>query len=85
MGDVVRFLLGESWIGALLVRDDLLEACPEAMPQSAVCGAHRRSADVMFSFQWSPAENDYGVPGCVASGSTRNVATHGSASPYDVA
>jgi arylsulfatase A-like enzyme len=84
LGDVVRFLLGEPWLGALFVRDDLLEACPEAMPQSAVFGAHRRSADVMFAFRWSPVENDYGVPGCVVSGSTRNVATHGSASPYDV-
>jgi arylsulfatase A-like enzyme len=84
LGDIVRFLLGESWIGALLLRDDLLEACPEAMPQSAAFGAHRRSAEMMFAFQWSPAENDYGVPGSVMSASTKNVATHGSASPYDI-
>lgn len=84
LGDVVRFLLGEPWIGALFLRDDLLEECPEAMPQSAVFGAHRRSAEIMFSFQWSTAENDYGVPGCVVSSSTRNVATHGSASRYDI-
>jgi len=82
--DVVRFLEGEPWIGALLVRDDLLDVCPGAMPQSAAFGGHRRSAEIMFGYQWSDAENIHGVPGSVFSASKRNVATHGSASPYDI-
>jgi predicted AlkP superfamily pyrophosphatase or phosphodiesterase len=83
LGEVVRFLAGEPWIGALLVRDDLLKACPGAMPQSAVFGTHRRSSELMFTYQWWSEENDYGVTGLTAS-SSASVATHGSASPYDL-
>ena len=81
--DLVRFLAGESWIGALLLRDDRLKAYPTALPQSAVFGNHYRSAELMFAYRWWPAENEYGVPGCSASYSSI-AATHGSASPYDV-
>jgi len=83
LGAIVRVLLGEPWVGALFLRDDLLIECPEVMPQSAVFGDHRRSAELMFAYQWSPAENDHGVPGSVVS-SSANAATHGSASPYDI-
>jgi len=81
--DLLRFLAGEPWIGALLVRDDRMEAYLHAMPQSAAFGDHDRSAELMFAYRWSPAENRYGVPGCSASYSSI-AATHGSASPYDV-
>ena len=37
----------------------------------------------MYGYQWSAAPNGHGVPGSVVS-SSRNAATHGSASPYDV-
>jgi hypothetical protein len=53
------------------------------MPQSAVFGNHHRSAELMFAYRWSAAENEFGVPGCSASYSSI-AATHGSASPYDV-
>jgi hypothetical protein len=81
--DLVRFLAGEPWIGSLLLRDDRMADYPTAMPQSAVFGAHRRSADLMFSYRWWAAENQYGIPGCSASYSSI-AATHGSASPYDL-
>jgi arylsulfatase A-like enzyme len=81
--DLVRFMAGEPWIGALLLRDDRMGAYPDAMPQSAAFGAHSRSAELMFAYRWWAEENKYGVPGCSASRSS-NAATHGSASPYDV-
>lgn len=83
LGDVVHFLQGEPWVGGVFLRDDLIGTCPEAMPQSAVFGAHRRSAEITFAYQWSPAENDYRVPGCVV-GPNKMAATHGSASPYAI-
>ena len=81
VGEIVRFLQSRSWIGAVLVRDDLLGQCPDAMPQSAVFGAHRRSAELMFAYRWSSEVNRWGFPGQVASASPI-AATHGSASPY---
>jgi predicted AlkP superfamily pyrophosphatase or phosphodiesterase len=83
MGDLVRFLAGEAWIGALFVRDDLLEACRGAMPQSASFGCHARSAALMFGYRWWPRENEYGVRGCSASYSSI-AATHGSTSPHEI-
>ena len=44
-------------------------------------GAHARSADILFSPNWSAEPNEYGYPGLVMTG---GVAGHGSASPYDV-
>jgi arylsulfatase A-like enzyme len=80
--DLVHFLAGEPWIGALLLRDDRMDGYRTAMPQSAVFGNHYRSAELMFAYRWSHAKNEYGVPGCSASYSAI-AATHGSASPYD--
>ncbi len=83
LDELVRFLAGEPWIGALFVRDDLLDACPGAMPQSATWGNHARSAELMFGYRWWPVENEYGVRGCSASSSSI-AATHGSASSHEV-
>jgi predicted AlkP superfamily pyrophosphatase or phosphodiesterase len=83
LDELVRFLAEEPWIGALFVRDDLLGACPGAMPQSAAMGNHARSAELMFGYRWWPVENEHGVRGCSASYSSI-AATHGSASPYEV-
>lgn len=81
--DVVEFLQQQPWLGAVLVRDDLCPAVPGAMPQSAVFGGHRRSAQVMYAFRWWDGANAHGTPGSVAH-SASMAATHGSASPYDV-
>ncbi len=42
---------------------------------------HARSADILFSPDWSDAANAYGVRGSAASGGT---AGHGSSSPWDI-
>jgi len=81
--DVVELLQQQPWIGAVLVRDDLLSLTPGAMPQSATFGGHRRSAEIMYANRWWGGTNDHGVPGCVAQ-DFDGAATHGSASPFDV-
>lgn len=81
--DLVEFLQRQPWLGAVLVRDDLLPAVPGSMPQSAVFGGHPRSAEVMYANRWWDGVNAYGAPGCIVKGSSM-AATHGSASPYDV-
>jgi hypothetical protein len=83
VGDLVRFLAGEPWIGTLFLRDDLLSKGTNALPQSAVFGMHARSAAIKFSYRWWPKENEYGVHGCSASYSSI-AASHGSASPYEI-
>ena len=81
--ELVRFLASRPWIGALFLRDDLLAECPGAMPQSAVGGCHRRSAEIMFSYRWSHEANNYDAPGSVVH-SASLVAIHGSTSPYAI-
>ncbi len=72
------------WVGGLFVRDDLLARCPGALPQSAVGGgAHRRSPHILYTGNWSADANDAGVPG-LAENPSGNVASHGTASPFDV-
>ena len=83
LDELVRFLAGEPWVGALFVRDDLLDRCPGAMPQSAAFGNHPRSAELMFGYRWWPTNNEHGVHGCSASYSSI-AASHGSASPHEV-
>ena len=43
--------------------------------------AHARSADILFSPNWTAEPNEHGYPGAVMTG---GVAGHGSSSPYDV-
>lgn len=81
--EVVEFLQQQLWLGAVLVRDDLLHAVPGSMPQSAAFGYHRRSAELMIANRWWDGANANGTPGCVVQGGSL-AATHGSASPYDV-
>ena len=81
--EVVEFLQRQPWLGAVLVRDDLLPAVPGSMPQSAAFGHHPRSAEVMYANRWWDGANANDTPGCVVQGASL-AATHGSASPYDV-
>ena len=84
LADVVSFLKDEPWVGGIFLRQDLLDACPGMMAQSAVfSGSHPRSAEITISFRWSADENSHGIPGSVAS-SSKNIASHGSASPFAV-
>ena len=81
--EIVRFLEAQPWLGALFLRDDVQARCPWTMSQSAVFGGHPRSAEILFSYRWSQDTNAHGIPGCAAN-SSRNAATHGSVSPYDL-
>lgn len=47
----------------------------------AIRWSHERSADILYSADWTDARNAFGFPGTAASG---GVANHGSSSPYDV-
>jgi len=82
VGELASWLLTQPWVSGVFVRDDLLTACPGALPQSALGGSHARSAPIMYSPRWSDECNTYGVPGMVAGHPGGSVATHGSTSPY---
>lgn len=81
--EIVGRLGTRPWLGALAVRDDHLSCCPDALPVSALRCMHGRSPHVVVSGSWDDGTNGHGVPGRARS-SSRNVATHGSAGPYDV-
>ena len=83
LGGVVRFLQKKEWIGALFLRDDMMEDVAGVLPLSSVFNGHRRSAPIMFSYRWSDQPNKNGVPGSALS-STRYHAMHGSASPWAI-
>ncbi len=78
---LAEWLLAQSWVGALFVADELAEACPGALPQSAARGGHRRSGQIMYSYRWTNEPSTTGVPGTIY-GSPGMAATHGSTSPY---
>jgi arylsulfatase A-like enzyme len=80
VGAIAAWLLAQPWISGVFARDDLLDECPGALPQSAVGGGHARSAELMFSYGWSDAANEAGVPGTVHGEVV--AANHGSTSPY---
>lgn len=81
LAPVARWLLAQPWVSGVFVRDDLLDGECGALPQSAVGGGHRRSAELMYSYRWTHEANAAGVPGTVY-GRSGLVATHGSTSPY---
>jgi arylsulfatase A-like enzyme len=86
---VVRWLLGQPWVGAVLARDGGPAAgLPGTLPLSLAWGGRvgARAPDLRFSPLWSDAPNPAGVIGAVAGrpAGGRLGATHGSASPYDM-
>jgi len=81
--EMVDTMLGSPLLGALFVRDDLSDLFPGALHQGDVFGSHRRSPALLFSGRWSEGYNDHRVPG-VAAGPSTHLASHGSASPYDI-
>ncbi len=54
---------------------------PGTLSFDAIRWTHERSADILFSADWTDAKNAYGFAGMTASG---EVANHGSSSPFDV-
>jgi len=81
--EIVERLGTRPWLGALAVRDDHVSRCPGTLPVSALRCMHHRSPHIVLSGSWDEGANGDGVPGCARS-SSANVATHGSAGPYDV-
>jgi arylsulfatase A-like enzyme len=87
--DVVRWLQGQPWVGAVLARDGGPAAgLPGTLPLSLAWGGQvgPRAPDLRFSPAWSDAPNPAGIKGAVAGrpAGGRPGATHGSASPYDM-
>ena len=82
---IVRILQKTPGVGAIFTRaavpGGLDGRVPGTLSFEAVYGNHARSADILFSPDWTDAKNQYGWPGSTASG---GVAGHGSASPFDV-
>jgi predicted AlkP superfamily pyrophosphatase or phosphodiesterase len=54
---------------------------PGTLSFDTIHWTHERSADILFSANWTDAKNAYGFAGMTASG---EVANHGSSSPFDV-
>lgn len=81
--EIIDFLASRPWIGGIFLRHDLLQKYPEAMPQEAIFGDHRRSPEIIFSYRWSSEVNAHGVPGTVLHPASM-AATHGSASPFTI-
>lgn len=81
LGKIAHWLLAQPWVSGVFVRDDVLDGACGALPQSAVGGGHRRSAELMYSYRWTHEANAAGVPGTVY-GRPGLAATHGSTSPY---
>jgi arylsulfatase A-like enzyme len=88
-GAVVAWLQAQPWMGNVFVRDGGPAAgLAGTIPLSTVWGAPipehivGRCPDVSYTYKWSEETNEYGMPGAIRRGS--GVATHGSASPFDM-
>jgi len=82
---IVSALQRTPGIGAIFTRSAIAGALDGGVAGTlsfdAIRWSHERSADILYSPDWTDAKNGFGVPGTTASG---GVATHGSSSPYDV-
>ena len=85
---IVGILQKTPGIGAIFTRasvpgrpGELDGRVPGTLSFEAAHWSHVRSADILFSPDWTDAKNQYGWAGTAASG---GVAGHGSASPFDI-
>ena len=82
---IVAALQRTPGIGAIFTRANARQLLDGGVPGTlsfdVVRWDHDRSAQILFSPDWTDAENAHGIRGSVASG---GVAGHGSASPWDV-
>ena len=81
--EIVKFLIGESWLGGVFVKDGQPVLRFDAGSQRSVFGGHRRSAQIMYAYRWTSRRNPFGVAGYVHH-KQKKPATHGSASPFDM-
>ncbi|MDQ3701024.1 MAG: hypothetical protein M3442_08915, partial [Chloroflexota bacterium] len=83
---IVRWLQERPWIGPIFVHESgPATEVPGTLPLSLVWNGHvgPRAPDIKFSRNWTASPNAAGIPGTTL-GAGRAVATHGSASPYDM-
>jgi predicted AlkP superfamily pyrophosphatase or phosphodiesterase len=82
---IVAALQRTPGVGAIFTRANARQLLDGGVPGTlsfdAVRWDHDRSAQILFSPDWTDAENAHGMRGMVSSG---GVAGHGSASPWDV-
>jgi hypothetical protein len=82
---IVAALQRTPGVGAIFTapaaKGDPLGVVPGTLSFDLAFWNHRRSADILFSPDWTDAANEHGYAGTTASG---GVAGHGSSSPYDV-
>ncbi len=81
--DVVNFLSTLSWVGPIFTKGNgTMGHIPGTFSFEVANLNHVRTPDIMFSRQWSPQKNEFGIPGFVFG--AKGVASHGSCSPYDL-
>lgn len=82
---VVETLQQTPGVGAIFTQSAVPESLdgwvPGTLSFKAVHWRHERSADVLFSPDWTSELNEYGIPGTTSSS---GVAGHGSSSPFDI-
>jgi hypothetical protein len=85
IGAIVAALQRTPGVGAIFTRSAIAGRLDGwvagTLSFDAIRWSHERSADIMYSPDWTDARNAFGFPGTAASG---GVANHGSSSPYDV-
>jgi predicted AlkP superfamily pyrophosphatase or phosphodiesterase len=82
---LVRAMQQVDWIGAIFTapkeEGSLAGGVPGTFSLAAARKVHERAEDIFFSMNWTNDENEYGFKGTTTS---RGVAGHGSASPWDI-
>lgn len=82
---IVRLLQETDWIGPVFTTarfgNGERGSLPGTAPFSAVFWDHARAADILTSYNWSDAPNEFGHAGSVT---TVGNAGHGTTSPYDI-
>jgi len=85
VGAIVAALQGTAGAGAIFTRaaqpGSLTGVVPGTLSFDAARWSHERSAQILFSPDWTDAANAHGWRGATASGGT---AGHGSSSPWDI-
>ena len=82
---IVRALQSTPGIGAIFTRPEqrgsLVGSVEGTLSFDVARGGHTRSGEILYSPDWTDAENAYGVAGTSAS---NGVAGHGSSSPFEI-
>lgn len=86
--NIVEFLQKQSWAGPIFTKgkNEVEGEVPGTMSLSLIHNENRRSADILFSFNWGSEKNSYGIQGTTVAESNYppGAAMHGSFSPFDI-